>query len=89
MGAVLLKGKDDDLQKHVNHRVELKGTLDTSSSSSGGDTAAANPSSPTGAAGAGAPAGGAGSSASSSMGGTLRVSSVKEISGSCSGGGNR
>ncbi|PYR91231.1 MAG: hypothetical protein DMF84_18180 [Acidobacteria bacterium] len=78
--ALTLKGKDDDLQKHVNHRVEIRGTLDKSAT--GGDTSMTNPPSTT--------AGTAGSTASSQgLTGTLTVSSVREISGSCSGGGNR
>jgi hypothetical protein len=73
--ALMLTGKDDDLQKNVGKRVEVKGTLDKSASS--GDTSMTNPPST------------AGTSGSMASGGTLRVTSVKETSGSCSGGGNR
>jgi hypothetical protein len=71
--AYMLQGKDDDLQKHVNHRVELRGKLDKSSAA---DTSMTNPPS-------------TGSASAPGTKGTLTVSSVREISGSCSGGGNR
>jgi hypothetical protein len=83
-GALMLKGKDSDLQKHLNHRVEIRGTLDKSAT--GGDTSMTNPPS----ANPPSTAGTAGSTASSQgITGTLTVSSVREISGSCSAGGNR
>ncbi len=71
--AYMLQGKDDDLQKHVNHRVELRGKLDKSSAA---DTSMTNPPS-------------TGSASAPGTKGTLTVSSVREVSGSCSGGGNR
>jgi len=71
--AYTLQGKDDDLQKHMNHRVEVRGTLDKSSVA---DTSMTNPPS-------------TGSTSAPGTKGTLTVSSVREISGSCSGGGNR
>ncbi len=73
--AIMLKGKDEDLQKNVGKRVEVRGTLDKSSASS--DPSMTNPPSTAGTAG------------STAAGGTLHVTSIKETSGSCSGGGNR
>jgi hypothetical protein len=69
----MLQGKDDDLQKYVNHRVEVRGRLDKSKAA---DTSMTNPPS-------------TGSTSAPGTKGTLTVSSVQEISGSCSGGGNR
>lgn len=75
----LVGGDSEDLKKYVNSKVEVTGTLDSKSSSSGAGSTGT-----TGSAGAGA--------SSSSMAGSmpsLKVTSVRQVSGSCTGGENR
>lgn len=68
--------------KYLNHKVEVKGTLGADSKPSG---AATTPSeTPTTPPSAANPAGAAGTM-SSDMGATFNVTSIKEVSGSCSG----
>lgn len=77
----LVGGDSEDLKKYVNSKVEVTGTLDSKSSSSGAGSTGT-----TGSAGAGA------SASSSSMAGSmpsLKVTSVRQVSGSCTGGENR
>jgi len=93
----LVGGDQSELRQYANSQVEIRGTLESnSSSSSGAGTGAA------GAGGTGASSTGGGSMgstgtgaspsttgggmASSSGGQTLRVSSVRQVSASCSGG---
>ena len=95
-----LSGKESDLRKLVNHKVQVQGKLESSSSSMGGSSTSGSAGSSTGATGSTTGAAGsttgstasgsAGSSgASGSMAGAqhLNVSSVKDIGGSCSAGG--
>ena len=73
----LVGGDSEDLKKYVNSKVEVTGTLDSKSSSSGAGSTGT-----TGSAGA----------SSSSMAGSmpsLKVTSVRQVSGSCTGGENR
>ena len=73
----LVGGDSEDLKKYVNSKVEVTGTLDSKSSSSG--------------AGSTGTTGSAGASSSSMAGSmpTLKVTSVRQVSGSCTGGENR
>ena len=75
---VMLEGKN--LQKHEGHKVEVKGHwADNSGSMSGSSTSGTTGSSATGSSASGS------SSMSASNGKTLRVSSIKDVSSSCSG----
>jgi hypothetical protein len=86
----VLVGKEKDLEKDVNSRVEVRGTIDSSAySSSAGSTGSTAAGSTAGSAGstagsAGSTAGGA-ESMSASASQTLHVNSVRKLSGSCSG----
>jgi hypothetical protein len=72
-----LSGHDSDLKKLVSHRVTIVGHVE----GAGGSAMSGSESAPTGAAGA------AGSSAGSSASiQKLRVTSVKDVASSCSGG---
>jgi len=71
--------------KYLNHKVEVKGTLGAESKSSGAattptETPTTPPTNPPA-----NPAGAAGTMSSSDMGATFNVTSIKEVSGSCSG----
>jgi len=95
---VLSGGRQSELQRYVNSRVEITGTLDTSagagsgmSSGSGGSTTST---SGTGSTAGSSTSSGGGMGSSGSMSGQtapqhLRVSSVRQLSSTCSGGGQQ
>ena len=87
----LTGGDTEDLQKYVNSKVEVTGTLQDSSRSSSGSTGATGSPSTGAGAGTGTTGSAAGSSSSSMAGNMpqLRVTSVRQVSGSCTGGENR
>jgi hypothetical protein len=75
----VLEGHESDLKSHAGQKVEVTGTLDsTTGSSSTGATGATSSSSPT------AQAGATGGTASATAAQRLRVSSVRMISADCS-----
>jgi hypothetical protein len=98
---MLMGGQQSDLQKYVNSRVEVRGTIDQTGSGSGSSSTAGT--SPTGTAATGTGAtgtsatgtGSTGSATGSTASGTgasasgpmqhLRVTSVRQLASSCSG----
>jgi len=86
MTRIKLEGSQSDLQKYANSQVEVRGKLEKSTRSGSGTTGSAT-SGATGAAGATGSGAGASGSASTSRQDmpTLQVSSVRQVSPSCSG----
>jgi hypothetical protein len=84
--SFVLVGKDSDLKQNLNSRVEVRGTIQANafSSNPAGSTASGTTTGGTTATGSGVGTTGTGSSVTASaMTQTLRVTSVKKISGSC------
>jgi len=86
--SYMLEGRDSELKNHVGHKVEVTGTLDSSTGSSSGSTSSSAGTTGTtsgtssGTAGAGTSTGS--SSAMNGIGQHLRVTSVRMISADCS-----
>ena len=71
-----LEGEEKAISPHVNHQVEITGTLEGTSASAGASSSGSSSS--------GAACAGASRSASASAGPTLKVTSVKMVSATCS-----
>lgn len=84
-GIRLVGGDQSKLQKYVNHRVEIKGRFeDNAGSGSAGSATSSTAGSTAGSTGSAAYGGSTTASADQMAARTLRISSVKEISSTCS-----